>query len=350
MKIRITKRDLELFGIQIVVWLVLMLVPAITTFVSTNNWTDTCKAMAYSMRITALPAGVYFVNFCLLIPLCYYRGRRWLFFLVNIMFLAGIAWHYFSVDPQAIMDMQPNENFKKATLIGYYASTAFFLFVYVALAGLALLVHHSVRTKEIKRQLAEEKQKHTEAELEWLKNQLNPHFLFNTLNNISSLVQIDADQAQDSIAQLSDLLRYAMYETRHETVPLKGEVEFMQNYIDLMKLRCNEKTTVNCQLSIVNYQLSIAPLLFISLIENALKHGVSSGRDSQIDISMSSDDHLLTFVCENTNYPKDDQNRSGSGIGIENTKRRLELIYKNRYTWEQSLNDNIYHVKITIQL
>ena len=152
MKIRITKRDLELFGIQIVVWLVLMLVPAITTFVSTNNWTDTCKAMAYSMRITALPAGVYFVNFCLLIPLCYYRGRRWLFFLVNILFLAGIAWHYFSVDPQAIMDMQPNENFKKATLIGYYASTAFFLFVYVALAGLALLVHHSVRTKEIKRQ------------------------------------------------------------------------------------------------------------------------------------------------------------------------------------------------------
>ena len=163
-------------------------------------------------------------------------------------------------------------------------------------------------------------------------------------------MQIDADQAQDSIAQLSDLLRYAMYETRHETVPLKGEVEFMQNYIDLMKLRCNERTTVNCQFSIVNYQLSIAPLLFISLIENAFKHGVSSGRDSQIDISMSSDDHLLTFVCENTNYPKDDQNRSGSGIGIENTKRRLELIYKNRYTWEQSLNDNIYHVKITIQL
>ncbi|MCR5712637.1 MAG: histidine kinase, partial [Prevotella sp.] len=219
-----------------------------------------------------------------------------------------------------------------------------------ALAGLALLVHHLVRTKEIKRQLAEEKQKHTEAELEWLKNQLNPHFLFNTLNNISSLVQIDADQAQDSIAQLSDLLRYAMYETRHETVPLKGEVEFMQNYIDLMRLRCNERTEVLAQLSTFNAQLEVAPLLFISLIENAFKHGVSSGRDSRINITLTTDDHLLTFICENTNYPKDEQNRSGSGIGIENTKRRLELIYKDKYTWEQSLQDNIYHVKVTIQL
>lgn len=350
MKVKITKRDLELLGIQIVVWLVLIMVPAITTFFSTHSWTDTYRAMSYSMRITAMPAGVYFVNFCVLIPLCYYRGRRWLFFLLNALFLCGTAWHYFSVDPRTITDMQPHEELKKAMLIGYYASTAFFLFVYAALAGLALLVHHTVRTREIKRQLQEEKQKHTEAELEWLKNQLNPHFLFNTLNNISSLVQINADQAQDSIAQLSDLLRYAMYETRHEKVPLKGEIEFMQNYIDLMKLRCNEKTTVNSQLPTPNAQLSIAPLLFISLIENAFKHGVSSGRESQINISLTTDERQLTFVCDNTNYPKDDQNRSGSGIGVENTKRRLELIYHDRYSWEQSLENNIYHVKITIQL
>lgn len=124
----------------------------------------------------------------------------------------------------------------------------------------------------------------------------------------------------------------------------------MQNYIDLMTLRCNEKTVVTSHLSTLNSQLYIAPLLFISLIENAFKHGVSSGRDSRIDITLTAEDHLLTFVCENTNYPKDDQNRSGSGIGVENTKRRLELIYKDRYTWEQSLTDNIYHVKVTIQL
>ena len=350
MKIKVTKHDLKLFGIQIVVWLVLILVPAITTFFSTHNWIDTWYALTFTARITILPAGVYFLNYCIVVPLCYYRGRRWLFFLINALIVGAIACHYLLADPQAIIDAQPNEHFKKAALIFYYASTVFFLFVYIALICLALLVHHVNRTREIKRQLKEEQHKRTEAELEWLKNQLNPHFLFNTLNNISSLIQIDADQAQDSIAQLSDLLRYAMYETRHEAVPLKGEVEFMQNYIDLMKLRCNEKAQVNSQFSVLNFQLTIAPLLFISLIENAFKHGISSGRNSYIGISLTTEERLLTFICENTNYPKDEQNRSGSGIGIENTKRRLELLYKSRYTWEQSLNDNIYHVKITIQL
>jgi LytS/YehU family sensor histidine kinase len=217
------------------------------------------------------------------------------------------------------------------------------------LAGLALLVHHVYRTQSVKRQLKEEQQKRTEAELEWLKNQLNPHFLFNTLNNISSLVQIDADKAQDAIAQLSDLLRYAMYETRHEKVPIQGEVEFMRNYIELMKLRCNEKTVVNCNLSTANSQTEIAPLLFISLIENAFKHGVSSSRPSTIDIRLLQEDDKLVLTCDNTNYPKDDADRSGSGIGLENTRRRRDLMYAGCYEWEQSLENDIYHVKIIIR-
>ena len=345
MKVKITKRALKLFGIQIAVWLVLALVPVVTTFFKTHSWIDAYQAAFFSVRITFIPACIYFINFYVIIPL-----RRKLFFIINALLLGIVAWNYLSVDPQTIMDVQPHEELKKVTLIGYYASAAFFLLFYIAFAFLALLVHHTLKSKEIKRQLAEEKQKHTEAELEWLKNQVNPHFLFNTLNNISSLIQIDAARAQESIAQLSGLLRYAMYETRHETVPLEGEVEFIQNYIDLMKLRCNEKTTVHARFTVANPTTPIAPLLFISLVENAFKHGVSSGRDSRIDISLVADDRLLTFVCDNTNYPKDSQNRSGSGIGIENTKRRLALIYQSQYTWEQSLTDNIYHVKITIPL
>ena len=350
MKMNITKRDLKIVGVQVLIWLALMLVPAFTTLFNTHSWSDALQAFLLSGQISSFAAIIYFINFCVIVPLFYYRGRRWLFFLINALLISGIAWRFLSVDPQAIMDVQPNEELKGRMLGGYYASTAFFLLVYTAMACLALFVHHAVRSQEIKRQLAEEKQKHAEAELEWLKNQLNPHFLFNTLNNISSLVQIDASRAQDSIAQLSDLLRYAMYETRRETVPLESEVEFMQNYIDLMKLRCNEKTTVHAWFTVTNPSAQVAPLLFISLIENAFKHGVSSRYDSLVSISLTSDNRLLTFVCDNTNYPKDTQDRSGSGIGIENTKRRLELIYHDRYTWEQSLADNIYHVKITITL
>jgi LytS/YehU family sensor histidine kinase len=234
--------------------------------------------------------------------------------------------------------------------VGFFGGFLMFLVLNCMIAAIAIGIRHFIHTRQIRQQLKEEKAKNTEAELAWLKNQINPHFLFNTLNNISSLVQIDADKAQDAIAQLSDLLRYAMYETNKNTVPLQGEVEFMRNYVELMKLRCNDKTIVNCQLSTDNNQLTIAPLLFISLIENAFKHGVSSNRDSRIDITLTNDEHQLTFVCENTNFPKNDTDRSGSGIGLENTRRRLDLIYKDRYMWEQTLEDNIYKVKITIQL
>ena len=237
--------------------------------------------------------------------------------------------------------------------IGFFMGLFIYLLFCAATVATTVGLRNYLRSQRLKQQLKEEQQRHTEAELAWLKNQINPHFLFNTLNNISSLVQIDGDAAQDAIAQLSDLLRYAMYETDKQLVPLKGEIDFMQNYIDLMRLRHNEKLTVCTEWSEVPPQTSIPPLLFISLIENAFKHGVSSSRPSSIDISlfMDNEQQTLTFTCSNTNYPKNDQNRSGSGIGIENTRRRLDLMYPGRYTWEQTLGeDNIYTTRVTLKI
>ncbi len=356
MKERIKVQDVTFYGLQVAAWLVFLVVPAISAFAADNSWEDAWHALQFSSRIMWIPAAVFFVNSFVLIPLGYYRNRRWLFWLGNIVIFGLLAWHYFGIETPAFMDRLPNERAKRYAVTSYYATSVLNIFMNILLAGVALLIHYMYRTRAIKRQLKEEQHKRTEAELEWLKNQLNPHFLFNTLNNISSLIQIDADKAQDSIAQLSDLLRYAMYETRRETVPLQGEVEFMRNYIELMKLRCNAKTIVNCQLPMVNSQLEIAPLLFISLIENAFKHGVSSSRDSRIDISLAITQHptpntqQLVFTCANTNYPKDDADRSGSGIGIENTRRRMDLIYHDRYTWEQTLEDNIYKVRIELTI
>ena len=123
----------------------------------------------------------------------------------------------------------------------------------------------------------------------------------------------------------------------------------MRNYIALMKLRCNEKTEVKTTFE-VQQDVEIAPLLFISLIENAFKHGVSSSRPSKIDIRLEMDGDSLAFTCDNTNYPKDDADRSGSGIGLENTRRRLDLMYAGRYQWEQSLDNDIYHVKVKLKV
>ena len=123
----------------------------------------------------------------------------------------------------------------------------------------------------------------------------------------------------------------------------------MKNYIGLMKLRCNEKTEVNTYFE-VSQDVTIAPLLFISLVENAFKHGVSSNRESKIDISMVQEGESIIFVCENSNFAKDDHDRSGSGIGLENTRRRLELMYPGRYVWEQSADEDKFFVKISLNL
>lgn len=348
MKVNITRQDITFYGLQVAAWLAFLMVPAISAFIATQSWTGAMRAFDVNARIHWTSAAIYFVNTLVLVPLGYYRNRRWLFWVGNGIILAALVYVFFyNFNPQGFIDRIPDERYRQYALANFYASSLVAILMSAFLAGVALLVHHVRRSMEIKQQLKEEQQKRTEAELEWLKNQLNPHFLFNTLNNISSLVQIDADKAQDAIAQLSDLLRYAMYESRHETVPIQGEVEFMRNYISLMELRCNDKTEVTITFD-VQKNMEIAPLLFISLIENAFKHGVSSSRPSKIDIRLLQNDDELMFICDNTNYPKDDADRSGSGIGLENTRRRLELMYKDHYAWEQSLENDIYHIKISL--
>jgi signal transduction histidine kinase len=342
---RIAKKDLWLFASQAAVWILMLLLLPLATFISTRNWESTSTSLSLVWQLLRAPLVVYFANFYLFGPYLFFRRRYWLFVLCNLLLILG-ANYGFVYGYFAIKHNVPSMPAK--AWMGFFSGTFIFFLLNIVTVAVAIGIRHFIRVRQLKQQLKDEKAKNTEAELAWLKNQINPHFLFNTLNNISSLTQIDADAAQDAIAQLSDLLRYAMYETNKKTVPISGEVEFMRNYIELMKLRCNEQTSVDYQLSIANGQSEVAPLLFISLIENAFKHGVSTGRPSTINISLEQNDGRLTFICDNTNYPKSDKDRSGSGIGIENTRRRLELMYAGRYEWEQSLEDNIYHVKITL--
>jgi LytS/YehU family sensor histidine kinase len=213
----------------------------------------------------------------------------------------------------------------------------------------AVGTRYAVNTREALMRSEEERRKSAEAELTWLKNQLNPHFLFNTLNNISSLTQIDPEQAQDRIGQLSEALRYALYESNGEKVPLSGEVAFMENYIDLMALRCNEKTQVQRSFVLPDHEVMIAPLLFISLIENAFKHGVSARVETVVKIDLHPEGSDLCFVCENSLLEKTAEDRSGSGIGLANLKRRLELIYPGSYTYEQQVSDGVYRAEVRLK-
>ena len=332
---KIQAKDIGLLAAQILLLSLIILSPGLISYLTTSDTQIAWESIWIAFYWLAPSIGIYLLNFYLCVPLLWFHRRYWLFGLTNVLLVGVGNIHLFYND----LNTLPN-NFRA----GYLSFIIISLLVNLMAIGIALSIRYVMRQNE-------KKQKVIEAELAWLKNQINPHFLFNTLNNISSLTQINADEAQNAVMQLSDLLRYAMYETNNPRVPITGEVDFMRNYIELMKLRCNEMTKVEAQFSISNTQTEIAPLLFISLIENAFKHGTNSNAPATIDIHLEQVNDTIIFTCDNTNNPKSTKDRSGSGIGLENTRRRLELMYHGNYTWEQAVTpENIYHTKISIRL
>ena len=190
------------------------------------------------------------------------------------------------------------------------------------------------------------------AELGNLRSQINPHFLLNTLNNIYALTAIDQTRAQDAIQQLSKMLRHMLYDNQEQLVSLADEVQFIENYINLMKIRLPQTVDVKLEKDLENPHAKVAPLLFISLVENAFKHGVSSTEPSFIHMSMTQKGNTLCVIIENSNFPKSEKDRSGHGIGLQQVQRRLDLAYYQQYEWTKGVSDDgtVYSSTIKITL
>jgi len=223
-------------------------------------------------------------------------------------------------------------------------SLIFTVIICVAIKGSFYWYHTEEQRKELERQ-------RTEAELKNLKSQLNPHFLFNTLNNIYALIAISQEKSQQAVLELSKMLRYVLYDDNMHTVPLQKEVDFINNYIALMQLRLPENMQVNKDIDISrNPQMELAPLLFISLIENAFKHGTSPDKDSFVNIKLKVEEgDQIVCELENSYFPKSKEDKSGSGIGLENLKRRLELLYPNNHTFTTGVKNDRFFAKLTIK-
>ena len=190
------------------------------------------------------------------------------------------------------------------------------------------------------------------AELGNLRSQINPHFLLNTLNNIYALTAIDHTRAQSAIQQLSNMLRHLLYDNQEQLVSLSDEVLFIENYINLMKIRLPQSVDVKFEKDLENPNTKVAPLLFISLVENAFKHGISSTEPSFIHMSMTQKGNSLCVIIENSNYPKSEKDRSGHGIGLQQVQRRLDLAYYEQYEWTKGVSDDgkVYSSTIKITL
>jgi LytS/YehU family sensor histidine kinase len=148
------------------------------------------------------------------------------------------------------------------------------------------------------------------------------------------------------------MLRHILYDYQQPTVPLNDEIEFLANYVKLMRIRLAKTVDVSFNTDIQDSNVQIAPMIFISLVENAFKHGVSPTERSFIRITISADKHFIYCDIQNSNHPKTASDHSGHGIGLQQVERRLELAYPNHYTWEKGTKENntIYYSTITIQL
>jgi two-component sensor histidine kinase len=184
-----------------------------------------------------------------------------------------------------------------------------------------------------------------------LKYQLHPHFFFNSLNNIYSLIEISPPKAQELVHKLGKLMRYVLYETDTEKAKLSDEIEFLERYIQLMTIRQSNKVKVEYDIrKPPDRELTIAPLLFMPLVENAFKHGVSATKPSHIVFKISYENEWTIFSSSNGNYPKNDTDKSDSGIGLKNLKSRLELTYPTAYSFNYGVENDSFIVDLRIRL
>ena len=213
--------------------------------------------------------------------------------------------------------------------------------ILILMYGMNLGVKLYFKSRNDQKKLKQLEQENLQQQLEYLKYQINPHFFMNTLNNIHALVDIDPEKAKDTILELSKMMRFILYEGDKKGVPLSKEFEFIRTYIQLMKLRYTDKVRISVDLPSEAPDKVVPPLMLISFVENAFKHGISYQRESFIDIKVEISDKLF-FSCRNSKADK--PNEEKGGVGLQNVKQRLNLLYDNNYTLNIQDGTDFYSV------
>jgi sensor histidine kinase YesM len=316
-----------------------------------TNWRGTGFHFMHYLMTCMTPLFqmiVFYLNYVVLAPKLFVRGKHRYDLLINILLLTtlGTILHFWMVYVNSIY--VPNSNIPDDAIgtISYIARNSLNLAIFAGGATALALARRWVTTDQ---KLKEVEAERATAELRNLRSQINPHFLLNTLNNIYALTAFDTPKAQQAIQELSKMLRHILYDYQQPKVALSDEVEFLQNYVNLMRIRLSDSVDVKFQTFIANPQLEVAPMVFISLVENAFKHGVSPSEPSFIHIQIESADNQIVCDIQNSNHPKTANDHSGHGIGLVQVQRRLELTYPDHYQWEHGpTDDGIYRSRIVI--
>ena len=302
------------------------------------NWTHYMMTCMQPLLLMV----VFYANYLYLAPKYFVSGKHRYDLIINVVMITtlGIFLHYWmSLVNNTFVPQMSWRSEDAIGTVAYILRDSLNLSVFAAGATALAVARRWVTTDQ---ELQKAEAARVEAELTNLRNQINPHFLLNTLNNIYALTAIDSEKAQDAIMQLSKMLRHMLYDYQQPTVPLRDEVDFTRNYVGLMKLRLPQSVDVSFSVNCSSCNLEVAPLIFISIVENAFKHGVSPTEPSFVHIKFEIDKEQKRVTCDirNSNFPKTAQDRSGHGIGLQQMQRRLELLYPDRYEWKKGVTED----------
>lgn len=340
-------------------WIILFILPQFLIAGGLFRDTRTTTVILFNTFVFFI---LFYVNYLWLVPRLAEKGR-WFSFIIlaaSLIVIMGLASgrfyeRLFTPPPEVIERMREEEqrmphSDDRGRRRGEGMALYNFFITSFLVSGFAVGLRYAESALRKEEEIKELEREKLNSELALLKNQVSPHFFFNTLNNIYSLIEINQKDAQEAVLSLSKMMRYMLYESEQGNTKLSHEIEFMKGYIDLMKLRMSDRVKLTVSWPSEYDDLDLPPLLFIPFIENAFKHGVSYQDNSFIEIYMSQEKDLISFVARNSvSAPQGGGPQTVSGIGLENVRKRLSLLYPGRHELTIDEQDSVFCVELKIR-
>jgi two-component system sensor histidine kinase AlgZ len=316
------------------------------SFYSQVRGYDWSRGLMFTGIQFAFTFVIAYMNYFLFLPRFLEHKKIWRYLLEFTVPFALMVMLRVYVQQILMGDSPRAEFFSSHMYIIQVASIALFITIFVS------MLRFAAEWFELEAKKKEVENEKLMAELNFLKAQINPHFLFNTLNNLYYLAYSKSDNTTEVISKLSQMMRYMIYESNHERVLLSKEIEYMQNYISLEQLRLNNEVPIRFTIEGQTENIWIAPLIFITFLENAFKHGVTNKQSGAwVNLSIKMNGKQCTYTVENSKLPGSTDSKEGkSGIGLRNVQRRLELSYPNQYQLKTEDKPDRYSVQLDITL
>lgn len=360
------KRDFKENIIYMALWIILFTAPLLGEYIQSSQ----SASFAFNWNVVFdiwMVFAVYFVIFLIhnfiVAPVLIYRQKGWRYLFMAVVLVTFFIVAQCSFHPGKPMGKRPP---KRPMMEQSYGNRPIpphknhseppprllngdmlHILVIVLLLGMNLGVKLYFKNERDRKKMQQLKNRNIEQQLDRLRYQLNPHFFMNTLNNIHALINIDAAKAKTTIVDLSRLMRYVLYEGAKTTVPLSHDIAFMNDYLQLMRIRYAEDVRITANFPTDSPNAEIPPMLFISFIENAFKHGISYKYDSFIDIRLYIEAQRICFTCNNSIHHQQSEAHQG-GVGLTNIRQRLDLLYPDNYTLNIQENADEYCVSMNI--